>query len=88
MTAGADLWKKTANCDGISEPEEFPPNRGETIDEAKLICMGCVALGACYDSFLNTGVQTGALRVMSESEIVELLEQRRRAEELVLETAE
>jgi hypothetical protein len=74
-------WRKFANCDGISEPESFPPNNGESIEEAKIVCRGCVSAFECLVYSRVTGVETGITRVMSAQESNDFFEARRIAGE-------
>ncbi len=79
-------WRQYANCDGISEPESFPPGKGESVDEAKIVCGGCVAAKQCLEFARTQTERVGIQRVMSDAEIDELFEERRLAEEAAPQT--
>lgn len=81
-------WRDYANCAVISEPELFPPGNGESLDEAKIVCRGCVAARECLGFAVRVNRRVGIRRVMSDEEIDGLFEERRLAEEAVSETVD
>ena len=84
--SGVDLskWRDFTNCDGISEPEHFPPGNGETVEEAKIVCRGCVAALGCFYTAVRNNRNVGIRKIMSAEEIDVLIEERRLADEASL----
>lgn len=60
-------WDKRANCLGV-DPNLFFPSRGESNDDAKEVCRGCVVQEACLNYALNNAVRFGVWGGMSERE--------------------
>lgn len=91
-SSGLDInrsnWRDYANCAVISEPELFPPGNGETLDEAKIVCGGCVAARQCLEFAKVQNERVGIQRVMSDEEIDALFEGRRLAEEAALQATD
>ncbi|MCB9823283.1 WhiB family transcriptional regulator [Candidatus Nomurabacteria bacterium] len=84
LTIDGTNWRKFTNCDGLSEPESFPPGKGESITQAKIICVGCVAARQCLEFAKTQEGRVGIQNVMSDEEIDALFEQRRLTEEASL----
>lgn len=91
-SSGLDInrsnWRDYANCAVISEPELFPPGNGESMDEAMIVCRGCVAARECFGFGVRINRNVGIRRVMSDEEIDALFEERRLAEEAALQATD
>lgn len=88
LTIDSSNWRRFANCDGIAEPESFPPGNGETVSEARIVCRGCVSALECLAYSRDSGVVTGSTKVLTKVDVGELYEERRLAEEAALQATD
>jgi WhiB family redox-sensing transcriptional regulator len=61
------MWQKRANCIGV-DPEIFFPEQGESVREARQVCLGCVVRAECLEFALANGEKFGIWGGMSERE--------------------
>jgi WhiB family redox-sensing transcriptional regulator len=71
-------WQDRANCLGV-DPDLFFPGRGESTQEAKAICAGCVVRDECLEQALARPEKFGIWGGTSERERRRLRRERRLA---------
>lgn len=60
-------WKLRGNCVGV-DPDIFFPARGDSLDEAREVCRGCVVRTECLEAALDKGEKHGIWGGVSERE--------------------
>jgi WhiB family redox-sensing transcriptional regulator len=74
----AGSWSTRAKCRGV-DPDLFFPERGESTDPAKAVCMACPVQGPCLEHALTQPEKFGIWGGLSERERRRLRRQRRLA---------
>lgn len=67
MSAERMAWMDLANCLGV-DPDLFFTSRGESTDEAKAVCRGCVVREVCLTYALEHNERWGVWGGKSERE--------------------
>ena len=60
-------WMTAGNCAGV-DPELFFPQRGESSEDAKAVCRGCLVRAECLDYALSINERNGIWGGTSERE--------------------
>jgi WhiB family redox-sensing transcriptional regulator len=60
-------WMTEGNCAGV-DPELFFPQRGESSEDAKAVCRGCLVRAECLDYALSINERNGIWGGTSERE--------------------
>ena len=55
---GDQTWRLRANCRGL-DPDLFHPEQGESADQAKAVCRGCVVRSECLDYAIANSERSG-----------------------------
>jgi WhiB family redox-sensing transcriptional regulator len=61
-------WRADAACAGIDDPDQFFPERGDSLDAPRAVCRRCEVAGPCLAFAIETGEQHGVWGGTSERE--------------------
>jgi WhiB family redox-sensing transcriptional regulator len=67
VSAPEDTWQARGSCVGV-DPDLFFPQRGESVVEAKAICVGCPVRAECLAHALERNERFGIWGGLSERE--------------------
>lgn len=76
-TDEADSWRDQANCLGM-DPDLFFAHRGESVEEARAVCMACEVRVDCLEYAITNGEKLGLWGGLTERQRRALRAKRRR----------